>query len=441
MGFAVAFVNVQILYQKFIKFPWLYDRHTDTLIVHPHRKLPFKQRLLKMPIWHLNTLLMILAWLYCLVKFFVILKRAQTNQSTTLLMETCLCVIGLAQCTFALAIIYTIDHNPTYFLYSSREILKDGSVTFVGFPTTERPPDLLELIGYGIGLGPISYPIATSLLPFLFPRVDPMSSLLPTSIPYIVRKLISSVTYALVSGYCAIACTAFVLFILASCQIFEMATHKNLVECKGEEILRKPNMLEKLAVELTIKELKFLEWIYPKWKEINRQSKNKMVLVKTKSNVSIVSGSGNLNVGLSKFLLRHNSLRIMMTPCNYNVSVLIPAMAGVGVVSAVMLNFGIVVLRSRNDLRVFFCVGIYLSVNIQWLIQFFCLHACLPSVYSEKTIQHMKKVIRKKVEHRIIRGMKPYGFSMGGFFTMKRATALDMLESISDYTMSLLMSE
>lgn len=195
------------------------------------------------------------------------------------------------------------------------------------------------------------------------------------------------------------------------------------------------NKLEKLVVNLVIKGLTLLEYILPKWKIWNKQLESSPQLFVIHASNRIKHSAHSR---FQKCRRDHNILNIIMTPCNYNVSVFIPSMAAVGMVFCIFLNYAVLSLYHRTDMRLLFCVAFNLNGAIHWLIQFFCLHASLPKLYTEETIHVFKANVKRKEIKRQVHAMRSFGFSLGGFFIAKKRTGLDMFETILSYTTTLL---
>lgn len=439
MGFSDAFLNVHFLVQRVFVIPFFYDVHSNRIEVHRKRKLPLLQRFTKMPLWITMYFVAYLVNLYCASNLVQLAKHFSKNQSSNHFLQVILFGCGIAMSTQFLATRYTMDKNPDYFTYSLREIFKCGGVHFNGFPTTERPPDFQEIMGYGIAFGLMNFPLATALIPFLIRSINPIDKIIPNELPLLPRKLLSSLFYSFVTFYSASVCATFLLLLLSACHIFEKATKVNFLLCQNKRIAEHVNRIEKLVIILAIKALTMLEAFVPNWKKWNTpvQANSKKLFQKSQN---CEQGSNAINSvnRLERCRMTHNILYIMMTPCNYNVQLFIPTMAGVGIVLCIFLNFAILSLYHRADIRILFWLAVNTSLAIHWLIQFFCLHASLPAVYTEKTIDYLKAHVRGKMEKRQVWAMMPFGFSMGVFFKTKQTTALDMFQNILSYTASLM---
>lgn len=441
MGFSDAFINVHLIYQYLFVQPFYYSTSTNKILVHPKRNLPLRKRLLKMPLWLASYLVAIAVLVYCVLSLNSLAGKFNKNQTSDHYLQLIWYGCGAGISTQALITIYTIDQDPFYFMLVVRDIFNVGNVRCNKFPTTDRPPDFQEIMGYGIAIGLLNFPLATALMPFVFPVVDPIDRINPSYIPVLQRKVVCSLCYTFVCFYCASICASFLLLMLTCCHIFEKLTYRNFLYCQNAEPLAKPNLIERLSLQLVMKGLKVLEFLLPQWKAWNRPSDSyfqEKVFNSLQSHPNGIKTGHSNSKTIQKCRLVHNMLYIIMTPCNYNVELFIPVMSGVGMALCVFLNFAISSLYSQTHLWILCLLALNINIAIHWLIEFLCLHASLPAIYTEKTIHYLRQNVSGSIAKRQVRAMRGFGFSMGAFFTAKRRTAIDMFQTIITYTASLL---
>lgn len=235
MGFSDALINVHRLLQLIFALPYYYNISANRVEVHAKRKLCFKKRLIRMPLWGFMYLVITSLWIYCISSLNNLAAHFNKNQSSNHFLQVIVYMCAIAATTQYLATSYTIDKNPFYFMKVVREIFQFAGVRCNGLPTTERPPDFQEIMGYGITIGLLNFPFAMMLVPFRIPDVDPFAGLTIFGVPDIARKIVCSVFYCVFGFYGASICASFLLLILTCCEFFEKATHINLNYCNQQQ--------------------------------------------------------------------------------------------------------------------------------------------------------------------------------------------------------------
>ncbi len=435
MGYGVAWINIQIIVQNIFEMPWYYDTKTEQIIVNPKRKHKFIRRLFKMPTWIIVSSLGVLTIIMSTIHLINIGLKVNAGVHVPVLETLFYCVTCV--CTLlGLVTIYTAEKDimRRYSVIDTiQAIFVEGNVRHIGVPTTERLPDLPELIGYGIMLVFLVLPLTAATWPLIL-DVDPINRDLKDKLPEIPRRLLASVMYGWVSYIAANVCGLFLILILACCHIFEQRAENNFRQSNGIFNKNRPNKFEHLIRLLSKYFLKTIEWIYPKWKTFSR---SKITRVNTRS------GQRALRNQLTHFAVRrhdHNTIHLLMDQSNRNMTVFIPTLAGVGIILCIVGNFGCISFYDRGDLRIIWCATVCFAICIYFMIMFLSHHAARPLVFTEKTIRYWKGRLVEKLERRQVRAMMAYGFTMGPFFQVKSITAFDIMDSILNHSINFLLA-
>lgn len=309
-------------------------------------------------------------------------------------------------------------------------IFVEGNVRRIGIPTTERLPDIPELIGYGITLTFQFLAMIAATWPLIL-NVDPINRDLEGKIP---RRLLASLVYGWVTYIAANVCGLYLILILAFCHIFEKRAEKNSQLSKGIVHVNNPNILENMAKVLSKHLLWIIEWIYPKWTTFNRSI---ITRVNTRSDYRVLRNR------LSNFAVKkhdHNTMLLLMDQSNRNMNVFIPTLTGVSIILCIVGNYGYISFYDREDLRIIWFAAICFALYIYFMIMFLCHHAAKPLIFTEETIRYWKRTLIEKLARRQVRAMMTYGFTMGPFFKVKSITAFDIMDNIINHTIKFLLA-
>ncbi len=435
MGYGVAWINIQIIVQTIFEMPWYYDTKTESLIVNAKRRYKFIHRLYKMPTWIIVSLIGLFTFVMCVIHLINIVFRINAGENVPVLETLFYC----ATCTstfFGLATIYSVE-NDIFRRYSTIDtisaIFVEGNIRHIGVPTTERLPDIPELIGYGIMGILLSVPLIAATWPLVL-DVDPINRDLKGKLPEIPRRLLASLIYGWVTYIAGNACGLFLLLILSCCNIFEKHTEKNFHISHGYIHNNQPSMLETTAQQLSKHFLRIVEWIYPKWKTFNTSNVAK---THTRSNYRVLRNQ------LNNFAARkhdHNTMLLLMASSNSTIAVFLPTLAAQGIILCTVLNFGRIYFYDREDLRIIWGAVVVINICAYYFIMFFCHHAAKPLIFTEETIRYWKGRLVEKIERRQVRAMMSYGFTLGQFFKVRSITAFNIVDTILSQTVSFLLA-
>lgn len=78
---------------------------------------------------------------------------------------------------------------------------------------------------------------------------------------------------------------------------------------------------------------------------------------------------------------------------------------------------------------------------LYWLVWFFVHHAAKSLINTQEVILCWKLKLVNKVERRQLKSLKPCGFDLGPFFKLKESTVLDIMNTILNYTATVLLSK
>ncbi|CAL8145633.1 unnamed protein product [Orchesella dallaii] len=207
-----------------------------------------------------------------------------------------------------------------------------------------------------------------------------------------------------------------------------------------------PNQIE-VQIQLLVKRVRLVaEYLRA---VLQRRQRSSISCSKAEGNIPQIvvitsrqESNGNLEVNQNFQLRRrlHIQLRLMMESSNRNVQIFIPTMSTVGMLLCVVLNYAIIKVNDRGDLKIFLLMGTFVLVTVNTLIFFFGHHASQPLIHSSEMIVFWKEKLRGKLERRQVRCMRPIGFTLGAFFMAKRDTALDINDIILNTTINCLLS-
>lgn len=128
----------------------------------------------------------------------------------------------------------------------------------------------------------------------------------------------------------------------------------------------------------------------------------------------------------------------MTAVCSNNVRVFVPTMTGCGLMICIVLNFGVITLASREDLRFLVVAFVVVNMLVHGVILFFCKHASQPAIHTQAALDYWKEQLHDKLERRQLKVLREFGFWIGPFFSAKRSTASDIFQTILEYTVNLL---
>ncbi|CAL8097898.1 unnamed protein product [Orchesella dallaii] len=237
MGFGEAFINLQLIFQKLIDTPIMYDPQNEKFISNPKLKTIWK-----MPIYHPSISSVFCYYLYCIYR---ILRIYRSYKETGNINPPEILFHGLALCleTFTMITVYSFEKNPEGFGFVKTQILRIRGIKHNGWPNSKRLPDLQELVTYGFAVGYFNFPIAALIAPFLLDQ-DPINAELKDVLPPIPRRIFASFLCATTVFYSALVNGTFLLGLMTCCYALEKLTEMNLKLSLGESGERNSSRLE-----------------------------------------------------------------------------------------------------------------------------------------------------------------------------------------------------
>ncbi|CAL8098279.1 unnamed protein product [Orchesella dallaii] len=364
--------------------------------------------------------------IYHLIQMMLANNSRKTVEPEEVVVTCC----SIAMLTQTLITMYTMEHNPDEFGYTVTQIFGIGDVKYRGWPNSKRLPDLPEIFGYGMFVGFCNFTFACILYP-LVRDYDPINMVLKDILPEIPRRILATVYYGPMCFFATNYCAQFMLMILTSCQMFEKQTEWNMKASKGIPIENEMNWLERLLqveMKLVFKTLdKFSRGKKVNVEERNIENERPMV-------AEIAKG------GFEGHRKLHNCIYIQLAQSNRGVHIFVPGMIGVGIAFCVACNYICLTMYDNEEFVLFVGCAFVVIICIYVLIIFFCAHASLPLVYTEDTILYWKGKVYKKLQRKQCKSMIPFGFMVGSFFMGKKTTALDIMDTICNYTIDLLLA-
>ncbi len=116
----------------------------------------------------------------------------------------------------------------------------------------------------------------------------------------------------------------------------------------------------------------------------------------------------------------------------------IPTSTLVGMSLCICSNYGLIELFGRLP-RIMEVSMMVTTFGLSFLKLHLLLYAASALTYSNELIQFWRKIKMGKFVRRRLKAMTPIGFAMGPYFSIKRRTALDIMDTILNYTASTLM--
>lgn len=379
MGFQEVWIKLQLLQQKVLNFPWVYDKEERTL--KPNPALTLRQQWRRTPLWFLTkyTCLIFL----CFSIYHSLQQPASQKRSLQTKIEMIYHIIVITICTQFLVTVYTIEKNPEFLIWFMNSIFKLDS-------RSKRDKlnvsDKLETkVAYGIASLFAAFPFLAFLAPIIAPY-DPVNVILTGVLPDVYRHVIASCFFVVIVSVGAILCTSVFLISATFASIFGKCTFMNLISSKT---------IDRNFNEVVFKHLE-LYWLMNACNEIFLEF-----------GPAITGNSIVLCIGL-------NCIIIALT--------------------RIMQNAGWLLFVVGCSVAV---VCIYLLIFVLGF------HASRPITNSANTIWwlRMKAARSSKIERRKVRCLRPNGFSVGPFFQVKKRFSLEIMSTILNYTITFVIGQ
>jgi len=405
--------------------PWYYNTKTDALVVNPKHKLKLIPRMIKMPIWTLYNTTAILGFFISTSQLFLGLFSNNNENEQNHNQEISLHCVIFVVTLLVLVTSYSVNESQINFC---NNLFHVKGIQYVGFPTTERLPAVTELMGYGLIFMFFCFPVVAAVSPFLI-DTKMFDNFLTLIIPENYQRSFVAIFFGTFGYTASIVLGNFLIFQVACCHVFEKLAEQNLLLSKGIPSENRLNSTEKVLLLLSKYFLTVLEYIYPKWKsfgwKVRKCSQNRI----SAFNFTVMRHN-------------HNTLLFFTNISNENMRVFLPTLAGVGIALCVVSNCVAILLFDRSEFIVkmiwFSALGILIC--IYFLVMTLCHHASMPLVYSQECIAFWRGELKSLLGRKQVRAMKPYGFTMGPIFVVKKRTALDIMDAIFNYSVTFLLA-
>ncbi|CAL8102058.1 unnamed protein product [Orchesella dallaii] len=380
---------------------------------------------------------------------------------------------------------YTLEKDPQDFAYLSGQLIRLANARHVGWPSIHRLPTILEMFCYYFAFGFCTFPLGFVLLPFKR-SYDPINRYFAHFFPYdFLRKLASGLIYGFFALLLSISCCVQILVGMICCYTVENIAEENYQltqnilqdgdnDVKMSQAGKEPplvkwlNQLIKISFEVLDK-VTFGKWPFDGNKQQDSETKMEELQKPKSSSVTIIMvnteeentqedstsdstmANSSLQTSSSRFKklehkfkkLRHlhNQLCILVPATNRVCEVWNPGTGLVGMVLAVISNFGMVKFSENMEIPIVAFL-LFNEVLVIFLIGFFCKHALKPRMHTEEFIRSWKlgKIRLPKTERKQVSAMREVFYRMGPFFKVSSETKVSILETIQDYTIDSLLS-
>ncbi|CAL8097792.1 unnamed protein product [Orchesella dallaii] len=286
-----------------------------------------------------------------------------------------------------------------------------------------------------------NFPFVATAYPLLR-DYDPVNRVLDGILPEIPRRLFASTTLGLITFFTTNICVQYMLLIICMCQSFENRAKENRAKSTGMIEEKKVNKIEKLLLA----EAKLFFIAIEKFckTRLATESDNNcsepittvVTIVEPKSKIS----EDGIDKGFNERRKLHNVLYILLTTSNKYIDVMIPTMTGVGMAICITCNYFCLTMHRDKNMLMFIPFAACILLSNTWLIMYFCHHATLPRTYAEETIVYWRRQLLSRLNRKQLRAMIAYRFTIGPFFIARKNTALDIMSTIVDYTITLLLA-
>ncbi|CAL8104379.1 unnamed protein product [Orchesella dallaii] len=179
MGIGEAFINVQLVVQKFIHIPLLYDKKENRFLANPKMA-----SLWPIKIWHIGNLFITMVQLFSIGHLVKLIKLDfDHNRSSEAYREEILIYVFTILITTQSNITwYTMEKDPKWFAHAVNEALRSCDIKYRGWPNKKRIPNSPEIICYILSLSFLFFPVAAVILPIIR-KYDPINRMFMLLIP------------------------------------------------------------------------------------------------------------------------------------------------------------------------------------------------------------------------------------------------------------------
>lgn len=439
MSLSLAYINIQILLQNYLPLPYFYDKQTNRLIW--NSKLDTKKPW-KLPIWHFQKLLATFFGTFVPTYHIYTLWYNPLPPNREEIMIHCLILFSSLQ---YFASWLTFELCSGYHADLVTEIYWQNGIKYEGWPWpyTNRIPEFPELVGYGLALGFFFFPFCAAAFPF-FRQYDPVQLVITGIFPsasLTALQITSSILTSFCVVFAALVCLLQLLVTTSCLSIYyDLAKQNYLMSLHNGNLIAKKS---DIAVRM-IKKLRIVLRLVAKWKHRKCLGWNKVGFTsKAIGNEILFENRPSKGILTEKFterLLSHRKLSVLVSSSNECIRFYIPLMTAAGMSLVVVSIFGVI--RLYNQLEImFYLVIAFFAVFIPPLIIFFCQYSSKPSYFSIEMIRFWKSdvvVMSGRLEKRQMWSMRSIGFKMGQFFIVNNNTALNLLDTILQNTIAVL---
>lgn len=434
MGFGEGYLNVYVLCQKMFNMPSRFDIAQGRFIRNPQWGKKF-------PAWHVYQLAICTFFLYT-INHFRILCKAYIAGKDVSMEEFIVYVVYSAGALHEISTGYCEASHLSWSVENINNMLHFGNVRYCGWPTSQRLPDFQELVAYGMGLAlATSASVLGLAVPFIRP-FDPISLELSGALSPTQVKFIAAFLYFILCFFGSLDTLCYLLRAMLVCQVIETKADLNLKLSRCQSCEKEVAWIESRFIQPVLKTFfQVFERLAQKRPKTIPFEISTLDSVETGQRGNHLHRSGMPGTAI-RFRRRrhlHAQMNLLIDTSNQLVHFFVPCMTGTGIVICSIINYGILSCFDDEEVRLIIFSGIVLVGVIHCLILFFCKHASNPAILTKSMIQYWKGKLSGRLERRQFRSMRTLGFTIGPFFGAKRSTALDIMDTIVDCTISLLL--
>jgi len=437
MGLGLAYINSMTLLQTLYPMPFYYNKDSSSLQVHPYllHHTPWK-----MPLLFIGVLLGTPIAISSYAHLHTVYTQFEPKMAEEFMVYCYLCsIIPIYYVTM-----YYLSTDVEEKTALGTRFFRMANIKNVGWPwpATNRIPCFQEVFGYGLVLCCILlFPLTAAALTFYKPY-HPATVFFRRFVPDLYEFGIwdtagIGVYSAILILFGIIPGATMLLNMMMCVHELETLTHQNFENCLEQKKKRAVDpvaLLWKAGRDLCQRNINWRKTLN-KWRKSLGNPKAKVGMASV-VNFAMTRARTRAKFRASKLL--HQQTYILAHISNHCVSVYITIFTLSGLAVSVVSNFGVFRFIGTLEFMIygFLCFS---AVMCTVLLCFLCWKASSPSRYSTKLSQYWKGKLYWSAEQKELDTLRPIRMTMGPFFQVRKGTALDLLSTVQDYTLTFLM--
>ncbi|CAL8104377.1 unnamed protein product [Orchesella dallaii] len=427
MGFGDAYINVQLIVQKLLDTPLIYDKRENRLLENPKMG-----SIWCMKMWYIGNMFITMVELYSICHLAKLIKYFDYDLSPKAYREEILVYVFTVAITTQSAMTwYTVERDPKWLALVMNDVFHSFDIKYRGWPNKNRAPHVTEIVAYILTLSFVFFPVGPIILPIIR-KYDPINRMFMLLIPILSDKqrlVLVIIAYFLSCLFGAVSALMLILLTLTHSFVLRKLMHQNILVSKiGIDYLTNR---DGKRIKASLMNMRLFT-------SANRKCLLELLDIKN-YNYSDSGGWWNLHWLFRKRYIFHTQACIIIRAINHNLHLYVPCMTSVGIVLCVTSNYGVIAFYGRLA-KVMIVFMIFTTICVGGLMMFMLLYASRPVVDSESFIRMWKRSGIGKRDRKQLKGAPIVAFTMGSHFTIQRRTAMDTMDTILNYTVSVLMS-